>query len=162
MTSEDVLHDFFIPDMRVKRDIVPGRYTEYLVHARDRWQAHFHLRRILRQGPLRYAGQGLRRHPRRLQSGWKPAATNGCITRLKNGAAPLREKGCQTCHTVDGTRSKCPTLERHLRQARQAEQRNQRHGRRNLHARIHDAAQRKVVDGFENIMPTFQGLLREE
>ena len=28
MTSEDVLHDFFVPDMRVKRDIIPGRYTE--------------------------------------------------------------------------------------------------------------------------------------
>ena len=28
MTSEDVLHDFFVPDMRVKHDIVPGRYTE--------------------------------------------------------------------------------------------------------------------------------------
>ena len=28
MTSEDVLHDFYIPTMRVKHDIVPGRYTE--------------------------------------------------------------------------------------------------------------------------------------
>ncbi len=27
MTSEDVLHDFFIPDMRIKHDVVPGRYT---------------------------------------------------------------------------------------------------------------------------------------
>jgi cytochrome c oxidase subunit II len=28
MTSEDVLHDFFVPDMRVKTDIIPGRYTQ--------------------------------------------------------------------------------------------------------------------------------------
>jgi cytochrome c oxidase subunit II len=28
MTSDDVLHDFFVPDMRVKADIVPGRYTQ--------------------------------------------------------------------------------------------------------------------------------------
>ena len=28
MTSEDVLHDFFVPDMRVKHDVIPGRYTE--------------------------------------------------------------------------------------------------------------------------------------
>lgn len=27
MTSEDVLHDFYIPAFRVKRDVVPGRYT---------------------------------------------------------------------------------------------------------------------------------------
>ena len=28
MTSEDVLHSFFVPAFRVKHDIVPGRYTE--------------------------------------------------------------------------------------------------------------------------------------
>jgi cytochrome c oxidase subunit 2 len=27
MTSEDVIHSFFIPDFRIKQDVVPGRYT---------------------------------------------------------------------------------------------------------------------------------------
>ncbi|MEM1245492.1 MAG: cytochrome c oxidase subunit II [Acidobacteriota bacterium] len=27
MTSEDVIHSFFIPDFRVKQDVLPGRYT---------------------------------------------------------------------------------------------------------------------------------------
>src|SRR5579883_1185576 len=27
MTSEDVIHSFFIPDFRVKQDVVPGRYS---------------------------------------------------------------------------------------------------------------------------------------
>ena len=27
LTSEDVLHDFFIPAFRVKKDVIPGRYT---------------------------------------------------------------------------------------------------------------------------------------
>ena len=27
MTSEDVIHDFYIPAFRIKRDVVPGRYT---------------------------------------------------------------------------------------------------------------------------------------
>jgi len=27
MTSEDVLHSFFIPDFRVKQDVIPGRFT---------------------------------------------------------------------------------------------------------------------------------------
>ena len=27
MTSEDVIHDFFVPAFRVKQDVVPGRYT---------------------------------------------------------------------------------------------------------------------------------------
>ncbi|MCX7895356.1 MAG: cytochrome c oxidase subunit II, partial [Thermoanaerobaculum sp.] len=28
MTSEDVIHSFFVPAFRVKRDVVPGRYTK--------------------------------------------------------------------------------------------------------------------------------------
>ena len=27
MTSEDVIHDFFVPAFRAKQDVVPGRYT---------------------------------------------------------------------------------------------------------------------------------------
>ena len=27
MTSEDVIHDVFVPAFRVKADVVPGRYT---------------------------------------------------------------------------------------------------------------------------------------
>ena len=27
MTSEDVIHSFFVPDFRIKRDVIPGRYT---------------------------------------------------------------------------------------------------------------------------------------
>ena len=27
MTSEDVIHSFYVPDFRVKQDVVPGRYT---------------------------------------------------------------------------------------------------------------------------------------
>lgn len=28
MISQDVIHDFFVPDFRIKRDVVPGRYTQ--------------------------------------------------------------------------------------------------------------------------------------
>ena len=31
MTSEDVIHSFFVPAFRIKMDVVPGRYTHALV-----------------------------------------------------------------------------------------------------------------------------------
>ncbi len=27
MTSEDVIHSFYVPAFRIKQDVVPGRYT---------------------------------------------------------------------------------------------------------------------------------------
>ena len=34
MTSEDVIHDVFVPAFRVKADVLPGRYTHHLVSSR--------------------------------------------------------------------------------------------------------------------------------
>lgn len=33
MTTEDVIHSFYIPDFRVKKDVVPGRYTTMWIEA---------------------------------------------------------------------------------------------------------------------------------
>ncbi|MEM9188537.1 MAG: cytochrome c oxidase subunit II [Myxococcota bacterium] len=36
MSSEDVIHSYFVPDFRVKRDVVPGMYTTLWFEAPDR------------------------------------------------------------------------------------------------------------------------------
>jgi cytochrome c oxidase subunit 2 len=40
MTSEDVIHDFFIPAFRVKKDVVPGRYTSLWFEATQTGRYH--------------------------------------------------------------------------------------------------------------------------
>jgi len=40
ITSEDVIHSYYIPVQRLKRDAVPGRYTTYWFEAKDRGQYH--------------------------------------------------------------------------------------------------------------------------
>ena len=35
MTSEDVIHSFFLPALRIKQDVLPGRYT-YLWFTADK------------------------------------------------------------------------------------------------------------------------------
>jgi cytochrome c oxidase subunit 2 len=42
MTSEDVIHDFFVPDFRTKQDVVPGRYTRVWFEATRVGDFHFH------------------------------------------------------------------------------------------------------------------------
>ena len=31
MSSQDVIHSFFVPAFRIKQDVLPGRYTTHLV-----------------------------------------------------------------------------------------------------------------------------------
>ena len=52
-----MLHDFYVPDMRVKQDVVPGRYTEVWFTPTVLGAAPLHLRRVLRQGPLGHDGE---------------------------------------------------------------------------------------------------------
>ena len=40
MTSEDVIHDFFIPAFRVKADVIPGRYTQMWFEATEIGEYH--------------------------------------------------------------------------------------------------------------------------
>ena len=52
MTSEDVIHDFFVPAFRVKADVLPGRYTQHLVPADQAGTLSPVLRRVLRHAAL--------------------------------------------------------------------------------------------------------------
>lgn len=40
MTSEDVIHSFFVPAFRVKRDVLPGRYTSMWFEATETGEFH--------------------------------------------------------------------------------------------------------------------------
>ena len=52
MTSEDVIHDVFVPAFRVKADVLPGRYTQHLVSGDQAGPLSPVLRRVLRHAPL--------------------------------------------------------------------------------------------------------------
>ena len=147
MTSEDVLHDFFVPDMRVKHDIIPGRYTEDLVHADGAGPHTFHLRRVLRQGPLRHEGQADRRKPRGFrQVDGDRRHRVGRITRSKTpadwGKIQYEREGLQHLPHRGRNQEQGPELEGHLGQDGEAEQRHHGAGGRGLHPRIDDAARR--------------------
>jgi hypothetical protein len=48
MTSEDVIHSFFVPAFRTKQDVVPGRYSTTWFTATKPGKYHLILRRVLR------------------------------------------------------------------------------------------------------------------
>ena len=58
MTSEDVIHSFFVPAFRTKQDVVPGRYsTTWFQRQLSRVDLSIVLCGILRYGTLQNSGQ---------------------------------------------------------------------------------------------------------
>ena len=52
MGSEDVIHSFFIPDFRVKADVVPGRYNTMWFTASKPGRYHIFCTQVLRHQAL--------------------------------------------------------------------------------------------------------------
>jgi cytochrome c oxidase subunit 2 len=118
MTSQDVLHSFYIPVMRIKQDIVPRRYTYAWVYATKPGTYrltcaeycgtdHSQMGRIL-QPVLPNLPDGRRRvvvvHEN-LEEYEKYLEDKNIFTGTPEelGAKLYLEKGCSTCHTTDGS-----------------------------------------------------------
>ena len=58
MTSRDVIHSFFVPEFRIKQDVIPGRYTETWFEATKAGPLPDLLHRVLRHLALADGGRG--------------------------------------------------------------------------------------------------------
>lgn len=113
MSSLDVIHSFFIPEFRVKRDVLPNRYTV----------AWFQATKVgdYRLLCAEYCGTEHSRMwarvkvvPRKEYDAW--VASGGPLGKIEDpielGKALFRMRGCAQCHSVDGTATgKAPTLQ---------------------------------------------------
>ena len=162
MTSEDVLHDFFVPDMRVKRDVIPGRYTEY-------WFTPTMLGEHV-STCAEYCGKGHSDMHAKLfvdtQEKFDEWMATGGDEWMKYpppvwGKMQWDQKGCATCHTIDGSKSKGPSWKGIWGKTEKLKGGATVVVDENYVRESMMQPQAKVVDGFDPIMPTFQGLLRE-
>jgi cytochrome c oxidase subunit 2 len=163
MTSEDVLHDFFVPDMRVKHDIIPGRFTEVwfkptvmgkhnITCAEYCGKGHSDMRGILTvESDADFA--------KFLETGgteWEDYKTH-----MQDwGKIQWERKGCNSCHSIDGTPSKGPTWKGIWGTTVDLEGGGKVVVDEAYVKESEFQPQAKIVKGFQPIMPTFQGLLR--
>ena len=160
MTSEDVIHDVFVPAFRVKADVVPGRYTQLWFQADDARPLSPVLRGVLRHAPLRHDGRGRGDGADRIP-GVVERRQRGRIARVGRRKA-LSGSGVQYLPSARraGTRPRAPGPVRQDRRALQSgdtvvvDEAYLRESILNPGARI--------TAGFQPIMPAFQGLVSEE
>jgi cytochrome c oxidase subunit 2 len=101
MTSDDVIHDFFVPAFRIKKDVLPGRYTSLWFTATKTGKYHLFCAQYC--GAF-HAGMG----------GWVFVMEQQDYERWLNGSDPpqtmestgeslFEERGCSGCHVADGS-----------------------------------------------------------
>jgi len=159
MTSEDVIHSFFVPAFRIKQDAVPGRYTTQWFEATKVGTYHLFCTEYCGTEHSGMIGRIVVMEEADYQS-WL-AGDGGQMPLPKAGEALFTQLGCASCHAgTSGARG--PALaglygkKVQLADGRTvvADETYLRESIVNPHA--------KMVAGYQPIMPTFQGLVSED
>lgn len=112
MTSDDVIHSFYIPAFRVKRDAVPGRYTNLWFEATRVGEFNIFCAEYCGDQHSTMTGVVKVLEPemfeQTLQELGKLEQEEG-ESLADFGRRVYERRGCQTCHTLDGAPATGPT-----------------------------------------------------
>lgn len=106
MTSEDTIHSFFIPAFRVKKDVVPGRYTDLWFEATKEGEYHLFCAEYCGTDHSRMVGTVYVMSPEKYEQ-WLSGVATG-VSPASAGEKLFAKLGCVTCH--EGTTPRGPSL----------------------------------------------------
>jgi len=108
-TSEDVLHDLFIPAFRVKADAIPGRYSSIWFTATKAGEYHLFCAEYCGTKHSGMIGSVVVMEPAAYQEWLRGGGGGGSMA--ARGEQLFNDLACTTCHRNDGT-GRGPSLER--------------------------------------------------
>ena len=101
LSSEDVIHDFFVPAFRVKMDDVPGRYNTMWFRATRVGRYHFFCSQYCGTNHAKMGGWVTVMEPDQYAA-WL-AASSPSGDPVSGGQPLFNQLACGTCHLADGT-----------------------------------------------------------
>jgi cytochrome c oxidase subunit 2 len=163
MSSKDVIHSFFVPDFRIKMDVLPNRYTLTWFEATgtgnfDIFCAEFcgdkHSEML---GKVRVVSKN--EYDKWLESGM---TVGEGMTPAEYGQTLYRSKACFTCHNIDGTSAVGPAFNGIFGKPVVMVGGEQITVDENYIRESILNPQTKIVAGYQPVMPTYQGILNDK
>ena len=161
MSSEDVLHSFFVPNFRIKRDVLPNRYTKLWFEADKVGNYQVFCTEYCGDGHSAMLGV-IRVVSAEDYKAWLADANSGDDLPLdKLGEKLYTSKACVTCHSTDGSAKVGPSWKGLFDANRpiaggSTVKADENYIRESI---VNPGA--KVVAGFDNVMPTYAGSLND-
>jgi cytochrome c oxidase subunit 2 len=160
LASEDVIHSFFIPAFRMKRDVVPGHYNTIWFRPTKKGRYHLFCAEYCGTQHSGMIGWVTVMDPMEYENWLQGGGTAGSMS--SQGEKMFQQLGCSTCHLLD-EQGRCPNLRNVYGNAVRLDD-----GRTVIadEAYLRESIlnpNAKVVEGFaHDIMPTFEGQVSEE
>lgn len=159
MSSQDVIHSFFVPAFRIKADVLPGRYTTTWFHPTKVGTYHLFCAEYCGTQHSGMIGQVIVMDPAAYQAWLSGGGSAGTLA--ANGQQLFQQLGCATCHRSD-TQGRGPNLVGLFGKPVQLDDGRTVVADENYIRESILNPQTKIVAGFKPIMPTFQGQVSEE
>ncbi len=111
MSSEDVIHSFFVPQFRVKADVLPNQYTVIWFNANKTGTYPIFCTEFCGKGHSEMLGS-VRVVTKEIYAVWLDARSDPGkgLTPLEFGEKLYNQKACFTCHSTDGSENVGPTF----------------------------------------------------
>jgi cytochrome c oxidase subunit 2 len=159
MTSEDVIHSFYVPAFRVKQDVLPGRYTQIWFHPTKPGQYHLFCAEYCGTKHSGMIGWVYVMDPPEYQAWLSGGAGEGTLA--SRGDKLFHDLACTNCHKADGS-GRGPSLEGVFGTTVELEGGQKVTADDEYLRESILSPQAKVVAGYQPVMPTFQGLVTED
>ena len=159
MASEDVIHSFFVPAFRTKSDVLPGRLTTAWFEATRPGRYHLFCAEYCGTKHSAMIGWVIAMDPVEYQTWLGGGAVSGSLADA--GQRLFQQHACNTCHRPDSLARGPNLIGLFGHPVRLADGRTVIADESYLRESI-VAPNAKLVEGFQPLMPTYQGLISEE
>ncbi len=167
MMSDDVLHSFFVPGFRVKQDVLPGRYVQLWFTPTKIGTFDIFCAEYCGTGHSVMLGKVNVLSPEAYDI-WEnglPGEGGGAVASLppaELGEKIYKEKGCNACHSVDGSTLVGPSFKGVFGHTVELADGSNVEADENYLRQSILEPQSQVVKGFQPVMPSFKGILSDD
>lgn len=162
MSSTDVLHSFYVPAFRIKRDVIPNRYTVLWFEATELGDFHIFCTEYCGDNHSKMIGTV--KVVTREQYDEYVKGLTGCGegSLAECGQREYTRRGCAGCHSVDGSRLVGPSWKGLYENNREFADGSSVVGDDNYIRESIVNPKAKIVAGYADQMPTYAGQLSDE
>jgi len=167
MTSQDVIHSLYVPDFRIKRDVVPGRYEREWFQALGPGEYQIYCTEYCGTSHSAMLAKVIVHRTRPEFEKWLDDAGN-FLDKLppeklwEGGQKLYNQRGCKQCHSVDGGSGIGPSFKGIWGHKQPLKDGAEVLVEENYIRESLLNPQAKIVAGYEPVMPTYQGRLKDK
>lgn len=163
MSSEDVIHSLYIPNLRVKQDVLPNHYTSLAFTADKMGQFQIFCAEYCGDGHSKMMGN-LKVLSATDYAKWQidqKTQSSAAMPMDQLGKKIANDQGCMSCHTIDGSKSIGPSWkgiygQSHAMVGGKSVKVDDNYIRRSATEPAGD-----IVAGYSPMMPTYKGKLSD-